>query len=313
MELTYFPSGKVDWEKIIRDYATEMDMTFADSMKFLAKRPSLRVAAEVMGLTGVKKDQLNELGAFLDSRSYNVPKLDGDLTNVERGMPGMSEATRVRKEREHRRPVPTKEEYLDLRIQGLTKTAAFGKLKIGPVKGAELLKSWDINDRLAERDAVNEWKLRRETVKPANATNASSALSASAGAVVDNSLPIANESAGSTKTQEKSSELERCFMQESEPKNASSSQDDPQVAGNSEAREESDEEYITIRLPLRVVAWPNTFPETIQRIDRDQLIELGTRCLQNAAMWAYKELRDILGDGADSAQVQGFMTRKIGG
>lgn len=302
VEISRYSTGKVDWEKTIRVYAAEMEMTFADAMKFLAGRPSLHVAAEMIGVYDLKRDVLNDLGAFLDSRSYSVPKLEGDLSNAERGLPSMSHATRVRREQESSRPLPTKEEYLDLRADGLTKTLAFAKFHVGPVKGDELLREWGMGERATERAAVQQWKLQREVPLEPEAQ----AVAPIKSSPIDVSLQITKEAAVTSEAKDE------VAHEISEPKfedtNTSSPQTYTQVVDNSETSETSEElEYIPVRIPLRFDGLTGNKPS----YSRDELIAYGLQYFQTAAAWAYKEMVDLLGDEATLERVENFIERKV--
>lgn len=94
--------------------------------------------------------------------------------------------------------------------------------------------------------------------------------------------------------------------------NTSSQQNTQAHVDNSER---SDDMCLTVRIPVAQVEWPEEMQSSaFANIDRDSLIRLGIACLQNAAVWAHRDLVDILGDQSATVEpLQAFMERKCAG
>jgi hypothetical protein len=291
-----FANGKINYEELIKSYARDHDMTFGEAIKFVATRQSLECAATLLGVdltmrrSAANREKLNQLGEFLDRKGFTVPRLwdEGDEQYVPRETtckPSIVKAQQKKAAKPKRRYRKmrqaqdiTKDRYLEMRLQGLTRTEAMKQLGLSAVTFYAFLRQWGIKDRIVEERLLDSLR----------------------GGQAPTKLSAEIEVSVTTETDKV------------EPNSSSYEQSYTQVVDKST---EGEELYVTVRVPIRA-AYP--MADAVQKIRdnlnnpwvrRDQLFRLGMDCLCNAVAWAYKELVEIVGEGRLDT-LQAYVDRK---
>jgi len=148
------PGGRTDWDTVVRDWASENEMSFRDAMGWLSKRETLEIAVDMLGLsisTGVDewpetrrvgKQVMLSFASFLDHRGYRVP-----ITNLK--LPTEEENTNMKTSL-------TRELYLDERRAGKNRTAVQRESGLGPSQFYQLLRDWGLKDTTVEDAEMNK-------------------------------------------------------------------------------------------------------------------------------------------------------------
>lgn len=146
----YYGDGRISFDDTVREYANDNDMSVSLATRFLSERSSLQVAAELMGfnVTLTSRDLLNSLGTFLDRKGYTVPRM------FERGEETFK-PIKVEKEVGKMRTDITKEQYLELRRNGMKRSDAQHKLGLNPATFYAFLKQWGIKDKDVEEKVLS--------------------------------------------------------------------------------------------------------------------------------------------------------------
>lgn len=160
MTIPVYPNGRINFDAIVEEYATSTNSSFGRVVKFLSERNSLQIGAQLLGLD-TSEVILNELGNFLDRKGCRVPKL------YEMGQ------RQFKKEDGGNMPLNlTKEEYLDERRKGKTRSRIAREQGIQVPSLYHYLEKWGIRDSAVEEAALDlAGPSKNATESPANLTN----------------------------------------------------------------------------------------------------------------------------------------------
>ncbi|QQE80907.1 hypothetical protein [Alicyclobacillus sp. SO9] len=166
MKMQYFGDGRIAFESMIQEYAAEQDMSFKDVLKWLSERPALSVAGELLGLPDINEESLNQLGEFLDSKGYMIPKMFG-AGEKNQGLPVHHDKPTEKPRREKAKQQDkvkkprvslnlTKEQYLEKRLSGMKRTEIAKAQGTTPPTLYKSLREWGIKDPVLEEAAMEE-------------------------------------------------------------------------------------------------------------------------------------------------------------
>lgn len=351
MNIHRFESGQIDFERTIRGYAAEMDMEFRDAVSWLSKRPSLSVAANFLGMEHTPGDVLRQLGKFLDKHGYTVPKLSGDLSNKEKGLPGTVGAKRREHEEKANGDVATsrlstveKEQYRTVNKgkptekppvivgQGLQRRnegeSTVGTMTLTREEYLAERKAGKSNSDIARAQGItgpalvyhlNKWGLKDSgsVEKELAKLGAKEAVTpVEQPAAIDVSLKVTTTEVAAT-VEPSTRNLEELIPPVppiTEDTNTSSAQTHAQPVNNTDSMPNHPPEAPTEYIMIRVPVRFDGWESYKGKlpVDRDRLITEGTVSIQYATAWAYREMLDLFGDGATLEHLQSFLERKVG-
>ncbi len=306
-----FPNGTIDWARVIQRYAEENEMTYRNTAHWLSKRDSLETGVQLLGLGtdgSITPDEtLNSFGEWLDRHGYHVPAL--------RTKPDLYVKAWLKDNKLSVPPKPkeesavaldiTKDQYLDMRRQGMTRAQIARKLKVRQPSLYPYLDKWGIRDR-----AVELVEMDKGTIYPLNPPERSERLQeALAATKLDGEKftmvekPIIPQ-APVPYMPDEGQEKPRISMEAHVEREA---QPEPSADAQVELEELTATPYVTIRIP---VPMDNVeIPTQLRTMDRHATVEEVIEKLAACVQWVAMDARELTGQQDVTAMVQAYVER----